>query len=62
MFSVAAVAAIRHSTKWTFCFSVAIQGVQVNRRINFDTRARNQPAERRGNISTRMPVERLQHK
>jgi hypothetical protein len=42
------------------CFSIAIQSVQVNRRINFNTRAGNESAERGGDISTRVLVERLQ--
>src|SRR5258706_5496175 len=44
-------------------FSIAFQCVEVNRRhANLNTRAGNEPAERRGDISTGMLIERLQYK
>src|SRR5260370_36619781 len=46
-----------------FRFSIAFQCVEVNRRAtNLNTRAGNEPAERRGDISTGMLIERLQYK
>src|SRR5213080_2086340 len=46
-----------------FCFSIAFQCVEMNRGpANLNTRAGNEPAERRGDISTWMLIERLQYK
>lgn len=44
-------------------FSIAFQCVEVNRRpADLNTRAGNEPAERRRDISTWMLIERLQYK
>src|SRR5215469_6727067 len=46
-----------------FRFAIAIQCVQLNRRsTDFNTRAGNESAERRRDLSTWMLIERLQHK
>src|SRR5438093_7747743 len=46
-----------------FCFSIAFQCVEMNRGpTNLNTRAGNEPAERRGDMSTWMLIERVQYK